>query len=258
MTSEAVEAATTAEGGELPTSQLGSKEYWDHVYDRELGNFEEFGEEGEVWFGETCLGRVLSRVASLNTQPLETVSVLDLGTGNGWTLIELVREHDFAGVLVGTDYSATAVRFARRLAASTLEETNVCVFTEDDFINSRLATRAQAASDDPSEDEEESRVSSLLQQIGGKFDFVLDKGTYDAISLREDSAAARDTYRTTTAGLVKASGGFFVITSCNWTKEELTAQFSTLFNYHSHIDYPTIKFAGATGSTYATVVFTLI
>lgn len=30
-------------------SKLGTKEHWNDVYDEEIKNFEEMGEEGEIW-----------------------------------------------------------------------------------------------------------------------------------------------------------------------------------------------------------------
>jgi hypothetical protein len=33
----------------LPESKLGTQEYWDDIYDREIGNYDELGDEGEIW-----------------------------------------------------------------------------------------------------------------------------------------------------------------------------------------------------------------
>ena len=33
----------------LPNSKLGTQEYWNSIYDREIGNYDEMGDEGEVW-----------------------------------------------------------------------------------------------------------------------------------------------------------------------------------------------------------------
>jgi hypothetical protein len=43
---------------ELPPSKLGTKEYWDKVYEREVGVFEDTGDEGEVWFGERAMEKM--------------------------------------------------------------------------------------------------------------------------------------------------------------------------------------------------------
>jgi hypothetical protein len=54
-----------------------------------------------------------------------------------------------------------------------------------------------------------------------KYKVVIDKGTYDAISLiPEDEMAARTAYLRTVKQVV-SDDGLFVITSCNWTEEQL-------------------------------------
>ena len=54
-----------------------------------------------------------------------------------------------------------------------------------------------------------------------------DKGTYDAISLRfDDAKVAREKYIENLKDITKV-GGYFVITSCNWTLQELKQQFGS-------------------------------
>ena len=59
---------------------------------------------------------------------------------------------------------------------------------------------------------------------GQAFDVVLDKGTFDAIclcdELLEDGRRVADSYAQNIVQTVKP-GRWFVITSCNWTEEEL-------------------------------------
>ena len=67
-------------------------------------------------------------------------------------------------------------------------------------------------------------ADSVLNQT---FDIVIDKGTYDAISLNPDEPAAqRARYISNTLQLI-AERGLFVMTSCNWTEHELTQHFET-------------------------------
>jgi len=54
----------------------------------------------------------------------------------------------------------------------------------------------------------------------------LDKGTYDAVSLNPDnSSLQRERYACSVRKLTRPDGGLFIITSCNWTKDELVEQF---------------------------------
>ena len=60
-----------------------------------------------------------------------------------------------------------------------------------------------------------------------RYQVCLDKGTFDAISLTPDGAAeARQAYKRNVKRLLQPSG-IFLITSCNWTKEELMEFFQT-------------------------------
>lgn len=60
-----------------------------------------------------------------------------------------------------------------------------------------------------------------------EYSIVLDKGTYDAISLNPDNATfQRHCYKTNLCKMLK-NGGLFVITSCNWTEEELKEHFKS-------------------------------
>ncbi|KAJ3079820.1 hypothetical protein HK102_003489 [Quaeritorhiza haematococci] len=106
----------------------------------------------------------------------------------------------------------------------------------------------------------------------GKFDLVLDKGTYDAITLAPALEVARtrvgggaggksvtskaiaDFYAPVVSEMMK-SGGLFLITSCNWTEEELVAKFKDYFEFHSRVKYPSFTFGGVTGQKITTIAF---
>lgn len=58
------------------------------------------------------------------------------------------------------------------------------------------------------------------------FDVCIDKGTFDAISLNPDnSTEGKKLYVHALKDALKYKG-FFAITSCNWTKEQLLDRFS--------------------------------
>ncbi|PNJ65301.1 EEF1AKMT2 isoform 3 [Pongo abelii] len=75
------------EDGFVP-SALGTRKHWDAVYERELQTFREYGDTGEIWFGEESMNRLI-RWMQKHKIPLDA-SVLDIGTGNGVFLVELV------------------------------------------------------------------------------------------------------------------------------------------------------------------------
>ena len=55
------------------------------------------------------------------------------------------------------------------------------------------------------------------------------------------------------------SGGnkkrFLILTSCNWTEEELVKQFEDCFNVHTVIPTPQFKFGGVVGNVVTSIVF---
>lgn len=57
------------------------------------------------------------------------------------------------------------------------------------------------------------------------FHVCIDKGTFDAISLNPDRAAEKRKQYVGALSRVLGVKGFFLITSCNWTTEELLNEF---------------------------------
>ncbi|KAF7724824.1 Methyltransferase-like protein 10 [Apophysomyces ossiformis] len=216
---------------QFEASRLGTQEYWDSVYNRENDNFKEIGDIGEIWFGEDSVERMVEWVAE-NVDDKEK-AVIDLGCGNGHLLLALADEG--YRNLFGIDYSAPAVQLAKSVA----EQRGYPWITYQavDFLN-----------DD--------------SWCTKRYDIVLDKGTYDAISLNPDQqkakeegrAAPRERYIEAVRKMISPEG-LFLITSCNWTKEELIDNFKQHFRYHSHVKYPTFSFGGHTGSKICTVAF---
>lgn len=176
----------------------------------------------------------------LNTLPLpQDASFLDLGCGNGSILLSL-RE-DFPGRALGVDYSPQSIALAKQVAsAKDLEDIE---FREWDIIGGSYDA-----------------VLTDGQKDG--WDVVLDKGTFDAISLSEQKEQGRrlcELYPRRVVPLVK-KGGVFLVTSCNWTEEELTNWFTGedaggAFVVEGRVEYRTFSFGGVKGQTISTLCF---
>lgn len=218
---------------DLQPAKLGTSEYWEDFYEKEVANFKSFGDEGEIWFGEDAEDKIIEYLEENfgNAQPL---SVLDLGTGNGHLLFALYEAGFGAWKFKGIDYAQHSVALARQVAASRGLQSSI-EFEQADFLMA------------PATQEEES------------YDLILDKGTFDAISLSADRTATGqrlcDVFPGCVAKMLKR-GGTFLITSCNWTTDELIQRLSSPeLVYKDHIDRPTMTFGGGSGSDVSTVAF---
>lgn len=149
------------------------------------------------------------------------------------------------------DYSAQSVALAKQVAATKraeAEDVDVLAdvdFTEWDILHGELST-----------------VLAAPQSQG--WDVVLDKGTFDAISLSDATDAqgrrASEGYRARILQLVRP-GGVFLITSCNWTEAELKGWFEGpareggegSFEVVDRVEYRTFSFGGVKGQTISTL-----
>lgn len=96
---------------ELNESKLGTKEYWDAIYEREVENFKDIGEEGEVWFGEDSVEKMIDWTLDHIDK---NASIIDVGMGNGHLCFELNRNGYLN--LLGVDYSPLAVELAQSIS----------------------------------------------------------------------------------------------------------------------------------------------
>ena len=215
---------------QLPPSSLGTKGHWDAAYELELSNFEDNGDVGDVWFGEKLGRRIAAWIEERNSGEAEkaAAAVLDVGCGNGQLLL-LLRQKGFQR-LTGIDYSEHAVALARKVADK--EGANIITFQAVDVLQSQE------------------------EDVGSEgFDFVVDKGTFDAISLNPHMTMGESVIRYT--NFIKKSlksTGYFVIASCNWTKEELLQLFSGHLQLVDEIASPAFAFGGKQGSRITTLI----
>ncbi|KAJ4192274.1 Protein-lysine N-methyltransferase efm4 [Fusarium falciforme] len=234
----------------LEPSKLGTKEYWDNLYTNEITNHtEDPSDIGTVWFDDSdAEAKILEFLEGLlepedpDSPALsqDSTSFLDLGCGNGSLLFSL-REEDWTGRALGVDYSPKSISLARQIA-TTKESENV-EFQEWDVIAGPFDTVLNGS------------------QANG-WDVVLDKGTFDAISLSDEKDAQGrrlcEGYRERVLQLVRR-GGIFLVTSCNWTESELRSWFERRdgegFDVVRRVEYRTFSFGGAKGQTISTLCF---
>jgi SAM-dependent methyltransferase len=242
----------------LDPSELGTKFYWDAAYTTERQNFaSNTSDEGTIWFSDAgAEERMLSFLEDLNDEghlrkdsPAEEegwekeegARFLDLGTGNGHLLFAL-REDGWEGEMVGVDYSSESVTLA-----TSIRKEKGCTYSDIEFYEWDILSQPPGA------------WLRLGSDPDPGFDVVLDKGTFDAICLsQEKDAHGRricEGYRERVEPLVK-KGGRFLITSCNWTEEELKGWFGGgELELEGKVRYPSFTFGGKTGSSVVTLCF---
>lgn len=236
----------------LDPSELGTKSYWDSAYELEQKNFQSNADdEGTIWFSDAGAeermlqfledlsdeGQLVKERSGGDEQEAKASRFLDLGTGNGHLLFAL-REDGWEGEMLGVDYSGKSVQLAREIRAAKGEEYEDIQFEEWDLLGQEAGG-----------------------WLRGGFDVVLDKGTFDAICLSQETDAQGrricEGYREKVEPLLKA-GGRFLVTSCNWTAEELRAWFEgegSGLVYEDAVKYPSFTFGGKTGTKVATLCF---
>lgn len=191
--------------------------------------------------------------------------------------------------MVGVDYSTQSIELARKLWR---QYSASLASSSDPSSSSPSAATPDPASTSARGEDITFKVLDLINDTpneqlwwptdSGGFDLVLDKGTFDAISLSSatvvESIPASDSpeastrerrvyelYPTKVLAMVKP-GGFLLVTSCNWTEEEVIAWFSGTanpqneesegrFEVYDTIKYPVFEFGGQKGQGVASVCF---
>lgn len=166
--------------------------------------------------------------------------------------------------MVGLDYSTTSVELARNILDRRNSEGESGSNDDAECFSNASADRA------PDEHREHRPIRfEVFDILRGSpepwledgFDLALDKGTFDAVSLSSDHVDAQgrrgcEVYAERVTRLVR-KGGYLVVTSCNWTVEELRAWIEVpgMLEFGETIDFPVFEFGGVKGQTVSTVCF---
>ena len=142
---------------------------WDHVYEQELENFEDHGDEGEIWFGKAVERRVIDWIKNNYKDETYDPKILDLGCGNGHFTLKLIE----AGCknVSALDYSEKAVELAKKLVCFDSED-------EDRIFKADILN-----------------LTTIPSKYHKVFDLIVDKGTFDAISLNPDFEGLEKVFR---------------------------------------------------------------
>lgn len=227
---------------------LREEGYWDKHYELELINYEEDKDEGEVWFGKGLNKRIvdwiLQRLLRM-TNDQEEIAVLDVGCGNAYTICTLGTRWSEMNIesnnrhrlkIMGLDYSANSIELAKKITHDR-GLSNSITLKQCDFLDK----------------------NQLTSNCGrDKFDFIIDKGTFDAICLlasnsTSDVENAKLKYKESLNSLAR-EGTVFILASCNYTEEELQQVFVSESDGEytrvmvGKIETPTLKFGGKLGS----------
>lgn len=175
------------------------------------------------------------------------LKVVDLGTGNGHFLFELLdtiseevpeAKLDYHGI----DYSPESIEFAKQIASRKYPHQKF-TFEEVDFI---------------------AKECTYLDENEGKFDVIFDKGTLDAIALNNEpiegfgAKIGTEVYPIQVSKLLHQNS-LLIITSCNFTEDELvkviTENGTNGLSVWKKIAYPSFQFGGIKGSTICSIAF---
>jgi len=140
-------------------------------------------DEGEVWFGEDAMYRMIKHLERLVEEGKieENDPIIDLGTGNGVMLREL-QDFGFTN-LTGIDYATSSIKLAAQICPNLVNH----LFQAD--------------------------ILKSDERFAGNYRIAMDKGTFDAISLTpNDKEEAIAKYSDNVAQMLRKTGDFLFIT----------------------------------------------
>lgn len=235
---------------------LREEGFWDQYYEGELKNFDDVGDEGEVWFGKGLSRKIAARILDiLKSDPpndkLDDVRILDIGCGNAFLLVVLAQkimsEADINKCqFLGLDYSNNSIELCRKIVSAKNLEKKI-MFKQCDFLDL-------------------SRVTETTE--GFSYDFVIDVGSYDAICLLASDSyrkleETKMAYMNSLYSIVK-KGTIFMFASCNHTEDELMSLFNLEcpskrdITLAGKIATPTLQFGGKVGSQVCCLIIKFI
>ncbi|RMJ21563.1 S-adenosylmethionine-dependent methyltransferase [Aspergillus sp. HF37] len=216
-------------------------------------------------------------------------SILDLGTGNGSLLALLRTKGGFAGDMVGVDYSERSIVLARELQRLKIHS---AYWADSSHPSSAGGSNPGDNPDDGEEDDvvvagasslEPPNTAEAMRVSGDEgirfevWDILASDGEFSARPRRgmreeeekekeeerDDAGAGQrvcERYPGIARELVRR-GGFLVVTSCNWTEEELVRWFVANgdgddgLGVWGRVEYPRFRFGGHEGQGVCTVCF---
>lgn len=216
------------------SSPLGTKEYWNSIYERDISIFHDAGDIGEVWFGKRVQTKIVNWIVNHFPNNSSDPWICEIGCGNGALLAKLYNKIPYIH-LNGLDYSESAIELAKACNPDLPIQWYAGDFLNtDDFVKKRFHKM---------------------------FDLIIDKGTFDAMTL-SGIQGILETYKSSLSACIKSDTGFFILTSCNWTKNELIQMFSSNDYNSSFIpqeeiihDIPSFTFQGNSGNCVTSIVF---
>ena len=137
-----------------------------------------------------------------------SLTLLDVGTGNGALLFKLTKKGIYSKVanvcLRGVDYSENSIMFADRVKQSLSTREDIAANLQADYAKIEF---------------EHQDAFSLVD--GGRYDIIYDKGTFDVVYMNNE--LSNEGYAQAMHHRMNSSNpnAIFIITSCNCTSEEL-------------------------------------
>lgn len=162
---------------------------------------------------------------NLPTNTPSPLRILECGSGNGTLLLSFLHKSASS-----SDEESDSEDEAEGSGSRSFHLTGIDYSEDSIALSKRIEDARRASLETSCNTVVEWRVGDLLNDSYDEtWDLVMDKGTYDALSLSDEVVNGTGKlpsilYPEKVAQLVK-EGGFFLITSCNFTEDEIKKRF---------------------------------